>query len=169
MDNPPVRCVIELDKERCSFCEFCVQTCPARAFRVEQDEDQIRLYFTPVERRTCSDDDCVAICPEDAIRLVDGDPAPEELLMAQSDLLVCSYCGARFAPAQKLQAVSQEGRAHNEPVRDHCPVCRRKHLVVSFIEDRLLPEGGKAEYRSGADIIRKAGYGPGPNPADLED
>lgn len=155
--------VLELDGELCTFCEICLRHCPTDAFRFEWSAGEVQLFFTPALCTGCADEEsCESACPEKAIRLL-GVPeagAPDgELLLAQSKLVHCSYCGERFAPLRKLEALAQEGRIKHAPVRDLCPVCRRKHLVVRFIEEKRLP-GEKAEYRSGTDILRRAGYGP---------
>jgi hypothetical protein len=65
----------------------------------------------------------------------------------------CTYCGELFAPICKLEVMARKGQEKHE----RCPICRRTHLVVTFIEERRVP-GSKAEYRSTRDILRRAGY-----------
>ena len=154
---------ISLDAERCSLCEICVRFCPADAFRVSRTERELLLHFTPSSCTVCEvDNSCQSECPEQAIQVlgeVAGGASTQELQVAQSELLRCTYCDELFAPELKVQALSQQGRTRHQPQRELCPVCRRKHLVVKYIEEERTP-GQKAEYRSGNDILRRAGYGP---------
>ena len=57
---------VEIDRERCTGCGFCVKACAAASLEVI--DKKCRMVE---ERPFCvSCGDCVAICPEDAIELV---------------------------------------------------------------------------------------------------
>lgn len=156
---------VEVDQERCSLCEFCAKHCPTDAIRVERSKTELRLFFTPNRCPGCeSEQTCEAVCPEQAIRLVPAGEAAalsEVVLLAYGDLVTCSNCKDAFAPLRKLDTLTRrsqtKGQTKHQIIRDLCPVCRRLHLVVRFIEDTRSP-GSKAEYRSTTEILRKAGY-----------
>jgi ferredoxin len=152
--------IVLLDGEGCTLCEACARDCPTGAIRLERSEETLSLFFDPSLCNACPDgDSCQAICPENAIRLVEileGAGDAEESLLISSPLLRCASCGKDFAAAQKVDALSRKDRTHHRMIRDLCPICRRTQLVVSFIQEHRAP-GSKAEYRSTTEILRKAG------------
>jgi ferredoxin len=153
--------VLALDPLACSMCEVCARRCPTDALLVHRTPEELRLVYRPGLCVGCQQDDsCQSICPEDAIRLTERrQPAAgdEELLLVQSELLHCSYCGAAFASSHKLDSLGKKRQSGQALIRDLCPLCRRTQLVVGFIETRRVP-GSSAAYRSTRDILRKAGY-----------
>jgi ferredoxin len=148
---------VELDEQACSLCEVCARQCPTAALRIEKSADAIGLIFAPGLCNGCPQgDSCQQICPEKAIVVKESPEPPadaEPVLLLQGQMIQCAYCGERFAPLHKIEAIEKKGQAKH----DLCPLCRRTHLVVSFIEQRRAP-GKKAEYRSAMDIMRRAGY-----------
>jgi len=56
---------IEINRNACNGCGFCVNACPADAIELL---DKIATPCDPFECMACGD--CVAICPEEAITLV---------------------------------------------------------------------------------------------------
>jgi ferredoxin len=157
MSTPPTSFTVELDEQACSLCEVCARECPTGALRLERSAETLGLIFAPGLCNGCPQgDSCQEICPEKAIVVrqtaqphVDEEPR----VLLESRMVRCAYCGEPFAPLHKIEAIEKKGQAKH----DLCPLCRRTHLVVSFIEERRAP-GEKAEYRSAMDIIRRAGY-----------
>jgi len=153
---------VEVDTGRCSLCEACARRCPTGALFVECSGGSLRLFFRSDRCDGCpGKQNCQALCPEEAIRLVsqeqpaDAVTLPDALLLVQSEMLRCQYCGEYFSPVQKIKAVARRNRKHSEPIREYCPLCRRTNMVVHFIDEKRMPTG-KAEYRSGKDILRRA-------------
>jgi ferredoxin len=159
--DQPVPWILTLDESACSMCEVCAQRCPSDALRIDQSGETLRLVYRPAICIGCEvDDSCQAQCPEDAILLGERrhpQDEAEELVLMQSELLHCSYCGAAFAPSRKLDSLSKKRQSGQALIRDLCPLCRRTQLVVGFIETRRAP-GSTAKYRSTRDILRRAGY-----------
>ena len=143
------------------MCVVCARDCPTKALTSEQGEEELHLYFTPGLCHGCLDrESCQVICPEQAIDLRDdADPITDQdkILLVQSELLKCSFCGHCFAPLHKLQALARKGQTSHELLHDLCPLCRRTNLVVSFIQEKRVP-GAKAKYRSTTDILRRSGH-----------
>ncbi len=153
---------VEVDTELCSLCEVCAHRCPTGALSIERDGKDLRLLFRHELCNGCPGGKiCQEVCPEKAIRLVErGDTVPatgsmEVVILAQSEMLKCEYCGEYFAPVQKVSAVSKRSGGKKELIRNYCPLCRRTQMVVQFIDEKRMPTG-KAEYRSGTDILRRA-------------
>jgi ferredoxin len=152
--------LLELDAARCSLCEVCARRCPSGALRVETRNETLWLVYRPALCQGCAlEESCQALCPEQAIRLTGRQqPAAEaEVVLLESAMMRCSYCGQPFSPARKLDALADKSQTGRDLVRDLCPLCRRTQLVVSFIETRRAP-GSRAQYRSTKDILRRAGY-----------
>ncbi len=153
--------MVEVDVERCSLCEYCAKHCPTDALRIERSANQLRLFFTPATCPGCEGEQtCETVCPEEAVRLVPAaadQPLADELLLAEGSLVHCTNCKEGFAPLRKLETLTNKGQTKHDIDRELCPVCRRKQLVVRFIEDKRAP-GSKAVYRSTTEILRKAGY-----------
>ncbi len=152
---------VAIDADKCSFCEVCSRDCPTEALRSERDGGMLRIYFEASLCTGCPEhQSCEQLCPEHAIALTtaaDGpDQGSEKVLLAQSDMVHCAYCGEEFAPLRKLDAIAGKEIGH-EVVRDYCPLCRRTELVVRFIKDKRDPHG-QPEYRAAHDILRRAGY-----------
>jgi ferredoxin len=54
---------IEVDKEKCTGCETCVDECPSVAISIEQEKAK-------VDKDLCVDcASCVDVCPSEAIHL----------------------------------------------------------------------------------------------------
>ncbi len=155
----PERYKIELAASKCSLCELCARHCPSGALRIERGNGRLRLLFSSDACDGCpGGDSCVQSCPEDAILLSDapaGANPTSDLLLIEGELARCSYCNAEFAPMAKLERLAEKAQTKHDLIRDLCPLCRRTQLVVSFIEQHRDP-GGKAEYRSTKDILRRA-------------
>ncbi|UCD58891.1 MAG: 4Fe-4S dicluster domain-containing protein [Candidatus Hydrogenedentota bacterium] len=151
---------VELDVEKCSLCEVCAHRCPTGAIRLERTDEALALYFRHGECTGCTaDTSCEAICPEEAIKVIKLD-APacrgEDVLLIESKLVRCGYCGELFAPNKKLESLGKKGLGH-EVEKTLCPLCRRKLLVVKLIDEKMVP-GKHAEYRSTKDILRRARF-----------
>jgi ferredoxin len=152
---------IEIDGQKCSLCEVCVRRCPTGALTVERTAHRLELWLEPSLCVGCPQDGgCEPCCPEGAIERMSGDRVSAgagRVVVAHSEMLDCTICGASFVPQSKLDAISRKRRHQGTTVRDLCPVCRRTQLVVGFIEQRRAP-GSKAAYRSTREILRRAGY-----------
>ena len=60
---------VEFDYDKCSGCSICMEACPADTILFEDKKPRLK----PRERNECmACGDCVAICPEGAIRLSKG-------------------------------------------------------------------------------------------------
>lgn len=153
--------LVEVDADRCSLCEYCAKHCPTDALRIERTATELRLFFAPASCSGCPEaQSCETVCPEEALRLrtVEGEAAPDgERLLASGEYVICANCREAFAPLNKLETLAQRNPTKHAIERELCPVCRRKMLVVRFIEEKRAP-GAKAEYRSTTEILRKAGY-----------
>jgi MinD superfamily P-loop ATPase len=152
--------VVELDEGLCSLCECCARDCPSGALRAQKDGERLTLSFQSSLCDACAlGEGCEATCPEDALTRRDGGAeggSTERIQLVDGELVHCTYCNAAFGTVRKLDRVAQKKTRSAEIVRDLCPLCRRKHLVVRFIDEERMPEG-KAEYRSTYDILRRAG------------
>jgi Pyruvate/2-oxoacid:ferredoxin oxidoreductase delta subunit len=156
---------VRVDVMRCSLCEACARHCPSSALFVDKSDGVLRLLFRPDLCTGCpSGRSCRDLCPEEAIRLVrqpqggvtaGRTAASGPVLLAESAMLQCRYCGEFFAPVQKIDVISKKSGKDREPNREYCPLCRRTNMVVRFIDDKRMP-AGKAEYRSGKDILRRS-------------
>lgn len=157
MTPAPATFTVELDEQACSLCEVCARQCPTTALRIERSADTLALIFAPGLCNGCPQtESCQQICPEKAIAVKETAQPPvdeEPRVLLRGELIRCAYCGEQFAPLHKIEAIEKKGQGKH----DLCPLCRRTHLVVSFIEQRRAP-GKKAEYRSAMDIMRRAGY-----------
>lgn len=153
---------VELDADTCSLCEVCARHCPTGAIRLESADNTIALYLVHGRCNNCGGKkNCEEICPEEAITIVGLDKPTRkhgEVLLISSDLILCSYCHEPFSPNRKLETLGQKGLGH-EVEKTLCPVCRRKHLVVKLIDEKMAP-GEHAEYRSATDIKRRAQFRP---------
>ena len=152
---------VDHDKTRCALCVVCARNCPTNALRREQGEIELRLFYRAELCNGCEGDPaCQRRCPEEAIRIVEGQAslsdAGQEQLLNESLMVQCFYCREHFAPTRRLDVVAKR-RVQGEVERELCPLCRRSHLVVQFIETHRRP-GEKAEYRSAKDIIRNVKY-----------
>lgn len=162
MSNPSNgRWLLRHNGAQCGTCEVCVRHCPTGALRAERTEQVMRLLFRPGLCDGCGDGEgCEAVCTEKAIERIEAPEQAaeiEETVLVETPLVICAYCGAGFATAQKVMAVSRR-RPKAEPLKQElCPLCRREHLVVSLIRDEMKAEGNP-EYRSARDILRRAGY-----------
>ncbi len=147
---------IEHDRDKCALCEVCANHCPMGAYSREQEGDTLRLYHQADLCSGCPDEEknCEDRCSEKAIRLVmsekplDGEADGSPRLLAESKLLKCEKCGSLFGTATKLDAVIRKGVENAEELRTNCPLCRRTHIVVEFIEEKRDVDG-EAKYVTG--------------------
>ena len=59
---------VEVDQEKCTACEECVNICPVDVFEI-QDEKSV-----PVNAGECIGcESCVEVCEQDAITVTEGD------------------------------------------------------------------------------------------------
>lgn len=141
---------VEVDTNKCSLCEVCGQRCATGAIRSEQGSERLSILFRHALCDGCRD--CVERCPENAMTLVETEEPPSgpgEQLLAASEMLRCSVCGACFAPVTKLQAASRRRADELGLIREQCPLCRRTQMVARLIEEKREAHGKKAEYRTG--------------------
>jgi ferredoxin len=150
--------VVEVDGKLCSLCECCARDCPSGALQSSKDGDRLTLTFQSSLCTACAAGaGCEATCPEEAISRRDGGTsAPEDRHeLVDGQLIVCSYCNESFGTVRKLERVASK-RSNEAPIQSElCPLCRRKHLVVKFIDEKRRPDA-KAEYRSTYEILRRA-------------
>jgi hypothetical protein len=73
----------------------------------------------------------------------------EGKVLAASEMLRCSVCGAHFAPVAKLEAASHRRGDDADLIHEQCPLCRRTQMVARFIDEKREASGKKAEYRTG--------------------
>jgi ferredoxin len=159
--------VVEVDGTLCSLCECCARDCPSGALRAAKEGEHLTLSFQSSLCTACPPGQgCEALCPEQAITRRDaGKDAPaERVQLVDGQLIRCSNCGETFGTVRKLERVAAK-RSNQAPIQsEHCPLCRRKHLVVRFIDEERMPEG-QAEYRSTYEILRRSGkLAPGEKP-----
>jgi len=150
--------IVEVDEERCSLCECCARDCPSGALQSHKDGDRLKLTFQSSQCTACPPEQgCESLCPEQAITRRDaGSAAPEERIeLVDGQLIECSYCHATFGTVRKLERVASKRRNQSPIQREYCPLCRRKHLVVKFIDEERKPDG-EAVYRSTYEILRQA-------------
>ncbi len=159
--------VVEVDGELCSLCECCARDCPSGALLADTDGERLVLTFQSSLCTACAPGEgCEATCPEQAITRHDGGDSvsDERGQLVDGQLIHCTYCNATFATMRKLDRLATK-RSNEAAIQSKlCPLCRRKHLVVKFIDDKRRPDA-KAEYRSTYDILRRANLlAPGEKP-----
>jgi len=59
---------VEFDLDKCSSCTYCAQCCPGSAIEMFRKKPRM-VNIVPVPCMACGD--CVAICPDDAVILVE--------------------------------------------------------------------------------------------------
>jgi NAD-dependent dihydropyrimidine dehydrogenase PreA subunit len=150
----------EVDLTKCGMCQVCVRHCPAKALRAELDDNRLTIYYNPDVCDGCEGEaKCQQQCPEGAIHVERLAAKPDDLSERQfqsSELLLCKACGELYAPVTHAQRVAGKGGAHADGLKDFCSLCRRTNLVVNFVQERRADEAeGKAEYRQGAQLMKK--------------
>ena len=141
---------VTVDERRCSVCEVCGQRCPTNAIRSEQTDGKLALLFDYELCDGCRD--CLQYCPEDAMAIVEASEPPEDTsqkILASTNMLLCTVCGAHFAPVTKLDAATRRRGPAAALIREQCPLCRRTQMVARFIEEHRNARGRKAEYQTG--------------------
>jgi ferredoxin len=68
MENSAQLGLVEINTEKCTGCGHCTKACAASFLVVKDKKCQLNLDIVPAACISCGD--CVAICPEDAIDLV---------------------------------------------------------------------------------------------------
>jgi Pyruvate/2-oxoacid:ferredoxin oxidoreductase delta subunit len=142
--------LVEVDSEKCSVCEVCAHACSCGAIRSDQTGEKLVIIFRYELCDGCKE--CVQRCPEQAMILEPTRSPPDHkdgVILASSDLLMCSVCGTQFAPLSKLQAAAKKRGDDAALVREQCPLCRRTQMVARLIEEKREAKGRKAEYRTG--------------------
>ncbi|MBI4879715.1 MAG: hypothetical protein HY812_08670 [Planctomycetes bacterium] len=149
----------QIDAAACSLCEVCARRCPKGALRRAVEGTVTAIYFAAERCDGCAGAPrCQKLCPEAAIRVSpSAQAASEEILLVQGEMQRCSKCGTLFAPVRRIEAAAKKGAASADLFHDICPLCRREDLVVRLIDDQRQAPGEEAEFRSGRDLMRKAG------------
>jgi len=151
---------VEVDPSTCTLCEVCARKCPTGALYMERKEGVSALRFKFAACVGCSGETyCVALCPEKAVTLIHvvaSAERPENVLLSQSELVQCSNCQEYFSPGARLESLTKKGLGH-EVERSLCPLCRRTHLVVKYIDEKRAP-GQKARYKSAREIHRASRF-----------
>jgi ferredoxin len=152
----------EVDLTKCGMCQACVRNCPTKALRVEQQDNRMTIYYGPDLCDGCAGEGepkCQLQCPEGAIVVTQLDGPPDDASERQfqsSELLLCKACGERYAPITHADRVAGKGGKHADGLKDFCSLCRRSNLVINFVQERRADEAeGKAEYRQGAQLMKK--------------
>lgn len=150
---------VDHDKTKCALCVVCAKNCPTNALRRDEEGGNLTLYFNAELCDGCGGNPlCEQNCPESAIVSVkSGSPTQEDgfVMLSTSPMAQCAYCDEYFAPIRRLDVVQQKSDQSKEVERVYCPLCRRQNLVVSYIEEKMLP-GSHAEYRSARYMLKKA-------------
>lgn len=97
----------------CDGCGKCISVCPGKAWKLEKDEDEIKLHHKFVSCYKCGL--CEKICPKKAI--AKGKTEEHKLdytLKRKIKLSTCKLCNKQFIP------VGDE---------DECDVCKKKELL----------------------------------------
>lgn len=104
---------VELVKTRCTLCMACVGACPTDALQHGSPGPRIRF----LERDCNQCGRCRQVCPEQAVTLTpricyDPQLTGSFRILHQDTPLRCSVCGAPFATAGIVAAVSRKLSAH---------------------------------------------------------
>ena len=153
---------VVLDPEKCTLCEVCARICPTDALTRVKKDSTMSLYFNQTLCIGCPGEiSCEALCPEDAIKIIELDAKPErqeEVLLNEDEMIQCSNCKEFFAPLVKVRNIGRKGLPHNVNLT-LCPLCRRTNLVVQLIDDKLSKSPtDRAQYRSTREILRRARF-----------
>jgi TorA maturation chaperone TorD/Fe-S-cluster-containing hydrogenase component 2 len=106
---------------RCSLCGFCVQVCPVRALRINEDTETTRLYLLPDLCNHCRK--CESICGPKALSLERAELSGAPVILRQSPRAICPGCGQATISEAELTAVSARLGEHPQWL-DYCLECR---------------------------------------------
>ncbi len=107
--------------EACNLCSFCVQVCPTRALRMQEDDQATRLRLQPYLCIHCYK--CEQACPENALDML-GSPIEEAtIVLRESPRAACPRCGKLTVSQAELAAVAARLGSHPAWL-DYCLDCR---------------------------------------------
>ncbi len=107
--------------EACNLCSFCVQVCPTRALRMQEDDQATRLHLQPNLCIHCCK--CEQACPENALDLLDGSIEEASIVLRESPRAVCPRCSKLTVSQAELAAVAVR-LGHHPTWLDYCMDCR---------------------------------------------
>ncbi len=123
--------------EACTLCSFCVQVCPTRALRVDEDARETRLVLDPAACTGCGK--CVRTCDPRAITLAAladaAHHAPHttqyavhntQYVLRCSPRASCPACGAPTVSRAELAFVAARLGDHPSWL-DYCLACRPEY------------------------------------------
>ena len=150
MEDGDTRWFVEVDASTCTLCEVCARKCPTGALYMQRKDGVATLRFKFAACDGCGGETpCVVLCPEKTVTLVQvaaSHEHPEDVVLSESEMVQCSTCQEYFTPDAKLKSLKEKGLGH-EVEQSLCPLCRRTHLVVQYIDEKRAP-GQEAKYRS---------------------
>ncbi len=127
------RGLVTIDRDVCTVCLTCTETCPTGALRSNASAGQLAVMFDASICTGCTQ--CVASCPEfergaiSVDRCIDTaalQAGPQKL--AESTTSACELCGAPIAPSAMLDRISQllgpEHEAAMSYLERRCMDCR---------------------------------------------
>lgn len=115
--------------EGCTLCGFCVQVCPARALRVDEDAHETRLTLDPASCTGCGR--CVRACDPRALMLAAADATAYAIcytprILRRSPRASCPACGAPTVSQAELAYVATQ--LGDRPAwLDYCLACRSEY------------------------------------------
>lgn len=97
----------------CDGCGKCMSICPGKSWKLEKDEDEIRLYHKAEDCYKCGA--CEKKCPKKAITKSCAEEFGSEFkLKRQIKLSTCRQCNKKFIPSGD---------------ENECDVCKKKELL----------------------------------------
>jgi len=101
---------IEFDKEKCTACAACVQSCPTGAMSMQQTESSRIIENNYGKCSFCGR--CVDVCPEDALRSSNAFElagADKTMMISSNEvsLAKCVNCGGLAFPELQLKKMAE--------------------------------------------------------------
>ena len=137
--------------EACTLCSFCVQVCPTRALRVDEDARETRLVLDPAACTGCGK--CVRTCDSRALRMSppgppilgggDGETAGSPQSWGDRGAILSGspiLGGGDSETAGSPQSVEDRGAVLRRSPRASCPACGAptvSRAELAFVAARL--------------------------------
>ena len=129
---------------RCILCGLCVRVCrdligrSALCFSHRGTDRRIGPAFNAATDACIGCMACAAVCPTDAIRVVDeGSVRHMETFHTDLDLAACEVCGKPSVPVKLVEFIRSK-LPEDIPVSSLCPKCRRSKTAGTLTDVTLL-------------------------------